>query len=161
MNVKVETCYGNVTLRYCYDCNSITNFYDAYDENGNHLGEIWNIPYFDEDDSDTMDCLIVAVETAIECNDICTPKIKEPEINKVFLLTVLEKIGNAATAQSHALSNMDKCIELKVNTVENFVSGLVKLGIKYKISDTDFICEVESDDKARHLCVTMKEVEVQ
>lgn len=51
-------------------------FYDAYDDNDHHLGELWNIPYCDEDDEESMDRLKDILETSIECNDIRIPSTK-------------------------------------------------------------------------------------
>lgn len=83
MEIKVETIYGIVILRLCYDCDSSSNFYDAYDDNDHHLGELWDLPYYDEDDDESMECLKVALETAIDSNDICIPydEEKEPKVH--------------------------------------------------------------------------------
>lgn len=85
MEIKIKTIYGNVNLRSCYDCDSSSDFYDAYDDNDHHLGELWNLPYYDEDDEESMECLKVALETAIECNDICAPRnMTQREIIKYY-----------------------------------------------------------------------------
>ena len=158
MKLKIETIYGNENLRSCYDCESSTDFYDAYDENDHHLGELWNLPYFDEDDEESLECLKIAIETAIESNDICTPseEKKEDEDNTVCLLTILERIGHISTAKSYAFSDMEKCRESKIITVQNYVASLVGHNLKYEVRDEDIICEVESEDKSRYLCVTMR-----
>jgi hypothetical protein len=162
MDIKIETIYGMVNLKSCYDCDSSSDFYDTYDENDHHLGELWNLPYFDEDDEESLECLRVALETAIEGNDICMPSVEEDEDedNTVCLLTILERIGHIATAQSHAFSDMEKCRESKIVTVQNYVALLVDHNVKYEVRDADVICEVESDDKSRYLCVTMRRAEI-
>ena len=158
MEIKIETIYGNVNLRSCYDCDSSSDFYDAYDDNDHHLGELWNLPYYDEDDEESIECMKIAIETAIECNDICTPseEKKEYEDNTVCLLTILERIGHIVTVQSHAFSDMEKCRESKIIIVQNYVASLVGHNVKYEVHDEDVICEVESEDKSRYLCVTMR-----
>lgn len=158
MEIKIEAIYGNVNLRSCYDCDSSSDFYDAYDDNDHHLGELWNLPYYDEDDEESIECMKIAIETAIECNDICTPseEKKEYEDNTVCLLTILERIGHIVTVQSHAFSDMEKCRESKIIIVQNYVASLVGHNVKYEVHDEDVICEVESEDKSRYLCVTMR-----
>ena len=159
MKLKIETIYGTVKLKLCYNCNSSSNFYDVYDENDHYLGELWNLPYFDEVDKESLECLKIAIETAIESNDICMPSVeeeKEDEDNTVCLLTILERIGYIVTAQSHAFSDMEKCRESKIITVQNYVASLVGHNVKYEVRDEDVICEVESEDKSRYLCVTMR-----
>ena len=158
MKIKVETIYGYVNLKLCYDCESSSDFYDVYDDNDHHLGELWNLPYFDEDDEESLECLKIAIETAIESNDICTPseEKREDEDNTVCLLTVLERIDHISTAQSHAFSDMEKCRESKIIIVQNYVASLVGHNLKYEVRDEDVICEVESEDKSRYLCVTMR-----
>ena len=79
MKIKVETIYGNVNLRSYYDCDSSSDFYNAYDDNDHYLGELWDLPYYDENDKESMEFLNVAIDTAIECNDICTPFDTEKE----------------------------------------------------------------------------------
>ena len=159
MKLKIETIYGTVKLKLCYNCNSSSNLYDVYDENDHYLGELWNLPYFDEVDKESLECLKIAIETAIESNDICMPSVeeeKEDEDNTVCLLTILERIGHISTAQSHAFSDMEKCRESKIITVQNYVASLVGHNVKYEVRDEDVICEVESEDKSRYLCVTMR-----
>lgn len=89
MEIKVETIYGNVNLKLCYDCDSSSDFYDAYDDNEHHLGELWDIPYCDEDDEESMDRLKDILETSIECNDIRTPSTKEKEDDLIYIITFL------------------------------------------------------------------------
>lgn len=163
MKIKIETIYGTVKLKLCYDCDSSSNFCDVYDENDHYLGELWNLPYFDEVDKESLECLKIAIETAIESNVICMPSVeeeKEDKDNTVCLLTILERIGHIATAQSHAFSDMEKCRESKIITVQNYVASLVGHNVKYEVRDEDVICEVESEDKSRYLCVTMRVAEI-
>ena len=77
MKLKIETIYGTVKLKLYYDCDSSSGFYDVYDENDHYLGELWNLPYFDEVDKESLECLKIAIETAIESNDICMPSVEE------------------------------------------------------------------------------------
>ena len=85
---------------------------------------------------------------------------KEDEDNTVCLLTILERIGHIATAKSYAFSDMEKCRESKIITVQNYVASLVGHNVKYEVRDEDVICEVESEDKSRYLCVTMRVAEI-
>ena len=156
MEIKVETIYGNVNLRSCYDCDSSSDFYAAYDDNEHHLGELWNLPYFDEYDEESIECLKVALETAIECNDIYTPSEEEKEDGLIYLITVLEYDNGCATAESYAYDSMEKCRGLKMIKANAFTEKCAKSELKYQGNDNDIICEIVTDDKSKYLRITMK-----
>lgn len=156
MVIKIETIYGNVNLRSCYDCDSSSDFYDAYDDNDNHLGELWNLPYYDEDDEESMESLKVAIETAIECNDICIPSEKEKEDEPIYLITVIECDNGCVVAESYAYNSMEKCKEAKMIRVCAFTEKCDEYELNYEVHDADAICEIMTEDKSKYLCITMK-----
>jgi len=156
MEIKIETIYGNINLKSCYDCDSSSDFYDAYDDNDHHLGELWNLPYFDEDDEESLEYLRVALETAIDGNDICMPSVEEEEDDLIYLITVLECNNGCATAESYAYDSMEKCKEAKMIRVNRFTEVCTEYGLKYEVHDADVICEIMTDDKSKYLCITMK-----
>jgi hypothetical protein len=160
MEIKIETIYGNINLRSCYDCNSSSDFYDTYDDNDHYLGELRNLPYFDEDDEESLECLRVALETAIDGNDICMPSVEEEEDYLIYLITVLECNNGCATAESYAYDSMEKCKEAKKVRVNNFTNECAESELNYEVHDADVICEIMTDDKSKYLCITMKSTTV-
>jgi hypothetical protein len=161
MEIKIETIYGNVNLRSCYDCDSSSDFYSAYDDNDNHLGDLWNLPYYDEDDEESMECLKDALEIAIECNDICIPSEEIPsddenEDDLIYLVTVLEYDNGCATAESYAYDSMEKCREAKIIRVNAFTEKCAEYELNYEVHDADVICEIMTENKSKYLCITMK-----
>ena len=89
MDIKIETIYGNVNLRSCYDCDSSSYFYDAYDDSDHYLGELWNLPYYENDDDELIECMKNMIESAIEFNDICIPSYEEKGEDLIYLITYL------------------------------------------------------------------------
>lgn len=158
MDIKVETKYGNVTLKSNSVC---SDFYDAYDDNGNQLGELWNLPKFDENDKGSIDRLKPFVENAIECQDIGNPSNNEEDSDMVYLMTILERIHTFATARSQAFYDMEKCKEVKAMTVKRYTDLLSKHCIKYEVRDAGVVFEVESNDKSRYLCITVSKEKIQ
>ena len=157
MEIKIETIYGNVNLRSCYDCDSSSDFYDAYDDNDHHLGELWNLPYYDEDDEESIECMKIALETAIECNDICIPSEEEKKDNLIYLITGLECDNGCAVADSYAYDSMDKCREEKMISVNAFTEKCAKQKLKYEVRhDTDELCDIMTENKSKYLQITMK-----
>jgi hypothetical protein len=156
MEIKVETIYGNVNLKSCYDCDSCSDFYTAYDDEDHYLGDLWNLPTYDEDDDESMECLKVALETAIESNDICTPSEEEKEDDLIYIITILESDNGYATAESYAYDSMDKCREAKVINVNTFIEKCAENELKYEVHDSDVICEIITEDKSKYLFITMK-----
>lgn len=43
--IRLETTYGIAILKSAYDCDTDESFYDVYDEDYNHLGEIYDVPF--------------------------------------------------------------------------------------------------------------------
>ena len=156
MDIKFETIYGNVNLLSCYDCDSSSYFYDAYDDSDHYLGELWNLPYYDEDDEESIECMKIALETAIECNDICTPSEEEKKDNLIYLITVLEHGNGYYTAESYAYDSMEKCREGKMIRVNVFAEKCDEHELKYEVHDADVICEIMTENKSKYLCITMK-----
>ena len=156
MDIKIETIYGNVNLRSCYDCDSSSDFYAAYDDNDHNLGELWNLPYYDEDDEESMECLKVALETAIECNDICIPSEKEKEEDLIYLITVIEYDNGCVNAESYAYDSMEKCREEKMNRVNSFAKMCAEHKLKYELQDDDVLCEIVTDDNSKYLGIITK-----
>ena len=76
MKIKIETCYGTVFLNECYDCDSCSAYYSVYDDEGNYLGDMWNV-FFNDIDDESIEALVTAVETAIDDNDIAIPSANE------------------------------------------------------------------------------------
>ena len=156
MKIKVETIYGNVNLRSYYDCDSSSDFYNAYDDNDHYLGELWDLPYYDENDKESMEFLKVAIETAIECNDICTPFDTEKENDIIYLITLLECYNGCTNVESYAYDSVDKCREAKMIIVNAFTEKCDKDGLKYEVHDADVICEIITDDESKYIHITMK-----
>lgn len=156
MKIKVETIYGNVNLRSCYDCDSSSDFYNAYDDNDHYMGELWDLPYYDENDEESMEFLKVAIETAIERNDICTPFDTEKENDIIYLITLLECYNGCTNVESYAYDSVDKCREAKMIIVNAFTEKCDKDGLMYEVHDADVICEIMTDDKSKYIRITMK-----
>ena len=156
MKIKVETIYGNVNLRSYYDCDSSSDFYNAYDDNDHYLGELWDLPYYDENDKESMEFLKVAIETAIECNDICTPFDTEKENDIIYLITVFECYNGCANIESYAYDSVIKCREAKMIIVNAFTEKCDKDTLKYEVYDADVICEIITDDESKYIHITMK-----
>ena len=163
MEKVFETSYGDVKIISRYDCSN-GSYYDAYDaENDNYLGELWNMPYWDDDDEDdSYGEFQVAIETAIENEDIKNPFDKidpVPNIPKqVYISNVLECTCGVCTAVATPYDSSEKCIENKLNAVNTFIASLD--GKDYDVYDADVICEVVTKDKSRYLCVTYKLADV-
>ena len=156
MDIKIETIYGNVNLRSCYDCDSSSYFYDAYDDSDHHLGELWNLPYYDKDDDELIECMKIMIESAIEFNDICIPSYEEKGEDLIYLITILEYANGCATAESYAYDSIDKCREVKTIRVNEFTEKCNEHELKYKVNDSDVICEIMTENKSNYLCITMK-----
>ena len=156
MEIKIETVYGNVNLKSCYDCDSSSDFYDAYDDNDHHLGELWNLPYYDKDDDELIECMKIMIESAIEFNDICIPSYEEKGEDLIYLITILEYANGCATAESYAYDSMDKCRKVKKIRVNAFTEKCNEHELKYKVNDSDVICEIMTENKSNYLCITMK-----
>jgi hypothetical protein len=163
MEKVFETSYGDVKIISRYDCSN-GSYYDAYDaETDNYLGELWNMPYWDDDDEDdSYGEFHVAIETAIENEDIKNPFDKidpVPNIPKqVYISNVLEFTCGVCTAVATPYDSREKCIENKLNAVNTFIASLD--GKEYEVNDADVICEVVTKDKSRYLCVTYKLADV-
>ena len=102
-------------------------FYDAYDDNDHHLGELWDIPYCDEDDEESRERLKDMLETSIEFNDIRTPSTKEKEDDLIYILTFLSycnKCNGYLNAESDAFDSMEKCRKAKHFLIEVFTEML-------------------------------------
>ena len=162
MEINVSTLYGDVILRSCYDVSTGSSFYDAYDEQGTHLGELWNMPWYDEDDPEIDEVYSVAVETAIDSNDIAIPMSKEIKPAEAYVATVCEKNGTCVMAYSELFDSMDKAREYKQNIITTFIERLTELNIRYDVSDADVICECrdEGNEYGMYLCVTLKLAEI-
>lgn len=142
MEIKVKTIYGNVNLKSCYDCDSSSDFYSAYDDNDHYLGNLWNIPYYDENDDESIACLTVALETAIECHEICIPSEDKNNYNgepeKIFIMPKsskrsLQEIDDTLVEYVHK----DSFIEKACDSIKHLLSGYIirnfHSGDSYKI----------------------------
>lgn len=156
MDIKIETIYGNVNLRSCYDCDSSSYFYAAYDDSDHHLGELWNLPYYENDDDELIECMKNMIESAIEFNDICIPSYEEKGEDLIYLITILEYANGCVSAESYAYDSMDKCREVKKIRVNEFTEKCNEHKLKYKVNDSDVICEIMTENKSNYLCITMK-----
>lgn len=156
MDIKIETIYGNVNLISGYDCDSSSYFYDTYDDSGNYLGALWNLPYYDKDDDELIERMKIMIESAIEFNDICIPSYEEKGEDLIYLITILEYANGCATAESYAYDSMDKCMEVKTIRVNEFTEKCNEHKLKYKVNDSDVICEIMTENKSNYLCITMK-----
>ena len=72
MEITINTAYGDVKLRTAYDC-EYGQYYDALDSNDNFLGEIWSMPYIDEDDPASIEKVKDIIETYITDGDLKMP----------------------------------------------------------------------------------------
>ena len=156
MDIKIETIYGNVNLISGYDCDSSSYFYDSYDDSGNYLGALWNLPYYDKDDDELIERMKIMIESAIEFNDICIPSYEEKGEDFIYLITILEYANGCVSAESYAYDSMDKCRELKKIRVNDFTEKCNEHELKYKVNDSDVICEIMTENKSNYLCITMK-----
>ena len=107
-----------------------------------------------------MDRLKVALETAIECNDICTPSEDEKKDNLIYLITVLECDNGCAIADSYAYDSMDKCREEKMIRINAFTEKCYKQKLKYEVHETDLICDIMTENKSKYLNITIKDTTV-
>ena len=156
MDIKIETIYGNVNLISGYDCDSSSYFYDSYDDSGNYLGALWNLPYYDKDDDELIERMKIMIESAIEFNDICIPSYEEKGEDIIYLITILEYANGCVSAESYAYDSMDKCREVKKIRVNDFTEKCNEHELKYKVNDSDVICEIMTENKSNYLCITMK-----
>ena len=156
MDIKIETIYGNVNLISGYDCDSSSYFYDSYDDSGNYLGALWNLPYYDKDDDELIERMKIMIESAIEINDICIPSYEEKGEDLIYLITILEYANGCVSAESYAYDSMDKCREVKTIRVNEFTEKCDEHKLKYKVNDSDVICEIMTENKSNYLCITMK-----
>ena len=156
MDIKIETIYGNVNLISGYDCDSSSYFYDSYDDSGNYLGALWNLPYYDKDDDELIERMKIMIESAIEFNDICIPSYEEKGEDFIYLITILEYANGCVSAESYAYDSMDKCREVKKIRVNEFTEKCNEHELKYKVNDSDVICEIMTENKSNYLCITMK-----
>ena len=156
MKIKVETIYGNVNLISGYDCDSSSYFYDSYDDSGNYLGALWNLPYYDKDDDELIERMKIMIESAIEFNDICIPSYEEKGEDLIYLITILEYANGCVSSESYAYDSMDKCREVKKIRVNDFTEKCNEHELKYKVNDSDVICEIMTENKSNYLCITMK-----
>ena len=156
MDIKIETIYGNVNLISGYDCDSSSYFYDSYDDSGNYLGALWNLPYYDKDDDELIERMKIMIESAIEINDICIPSYEEKGEDLIYLITILEYANGCVSAESYAYDSMDKCREVKNIRVNEFTEKCNEHKLKYKVNDSDVICEIMTENKSNYLCITMK-----
>ena len=156
MDIKIETIYGNVNLISGYDCDSSSYFYDSYDDSGNYLGALWNLPYYDKDDDELIERMKIMIESAIEINDICIPSYEEKGEDIIYLITILEYANGCVTAESYAYDSMDKCREVKKIRVNDFTEKCNEHELKYKVNDSDVICEIMTENKSNYICITMK-----
>ena len=156
MDIKIETIYGNVNLISGYDCDSSSYFYDSYDDSGNYLGALWNLPYYDKDDDELIERMKIMIESAIEINDICIPSYEEKGEDLIYLITILEYANGCVSAESYAYDSIDKCREVKKIRVNEFTEKCNEHELKYKVNDSDVICEIMTENKSNYLCITMK-----
>ena len=156
MDIKIETIYGNVNLISGYDCDSSSYFYDAYDDSDHYLGELWNLPDYDKDDDELIERMKIMIESAIEINDICIPSYEEKGEDLIYLIRILEYANGCVSAESYAYDSMDKCREVKNIRVNEFTEKCDEHKLKYKVNDSDVICEIMTENKSNYLCITMK-----
>lgn len=162
MDIKIETCYGNVTLQYCYDCDEMrAEYYEAFDDNGDCLGELWNVPYYDEDDEDcNIEDIVSFIEDAIDSCDIAMPMSIHKTVS-VVLVTVLETRGGFSFAYSNVFSNRDNAIEYKLNALRAFDESLSEEGVLRDIVDAGDVCEIKTaNQQQNYICITIKECDV-
>ena len=158
MNINVSTRFGDVVLQSCYDVSIGDAYYTAYDEAGNCLGELWNMPYYDEEDSDIDEIFTVAVETAIDGGDIAIPSFNK-ENNKpaeAYVVTICEKFDDSINAQSFLFNTMDKARECKQDSITAWIETMVEHKLRYDVKDLDVVCEGTTEDNSKYLCITIR-----
>ena len=96
------------------------------------------------------------IESAIEFNDICIPSYEEKGEDFIYLITILEYANGCTTAESYAYDSIDKCREVKKIRVNEFTEKCNEHKLKYKVNDSDVICEIMTENKSNYLCITMK-----
>ena len=102
------------------------------------------------------ECMKNMIESAIEFNDICIPSYEEKGEDLIYLITILEYANGCATAESYAYDSIDKCMEVKTIRVNEFTEKCNEHKLKYKVNDSDVICEIMTENKSNYLCITMK-----
>ena len=139
MEIKVETIYGNVTVKtiYNYDDSDRIISYSAYDDK-------------------TLGLLAKLVEIAIEANDICVPLLKEDTDKIVYVITILETNNGCSTAESRVYKSIEQCVDEKMKRLDEFYNDCEKSDTSYDEHDDGTICQVFTDNNSRYLCITIK-----
>lgn len=157
MEKVFSTIYGDIKLVTRYDT-SYGEYYDAYNESDIHLGELWDMPYYDEDDPDSEQDYIYKIQEAIDDGDLIHPLDAGIEpINttkQVYIINVLESNNGVCTAVATPYYTKEQCKQHKNKVVTEFIDSLNGAAIRFDDSDT--ICEVKTQDESRYLCVTYK-----
>ena len=156
MEIKVETIYGNVTVKtiYNYDDSDRIISYSAYDDNGKYLGDLSCVPEIYDDK--TLGLLAKLVEIAIEANDICVPLLKEDTDKIVYVITILETNNGCSTAESRVYKSIEQWIDEKMKRLDEFYDDCAKSDTSYDEHDDGTICQVFTDNNSRYLCITIK-----
>lgn len=160
MTEYISTSYGVVQLISRFDPDEGT-FYDVYDENDNHLGELDYVPSHDECDQDSMDRLKEHIEYSIDWGDIKNPMDSSIISEQVWIVTECERKGMTVTAASYPFKSEKGCKEKRNEIISAFIKSL---GDKeYETTDSDDgddqLTEIITNDQSRYLCVTYKFVE--
>jgi hypothetical protein len=156
MEINVSTIYGDIRLVYCYDVSKGT-FYTAYDECDNILGELWEMPYYDEEDKDESDAVFTnAVETAIDNGDISIPSNTKELERGIYTLTVCDQNSAGATAQSFVFSTMEKAKQHKQNIIVKYIEHRHTLGKQVDAVDDGEFAEVIVPNGTLRLTITIK-----
>jgi len=157
MTEYISTSYGVVKLISRFDPDEGT-FYDAYDEDGNHLGELDFVPSHDECDQESMDRLREHIEYSIDWGDIKNPMDSSIISEQVWIVTECERKGMIVTAASYPFKNEGDCKNKRKQIIDKFIKSLGDM--EYETTDSDDsddqLTEILAADQLRYLCVTYK-----
>lgn len=156
MEIKVETIYGNVTVKVNYDCNDSIDCYSVFDDNDNYLGDLCCVPEIYEVDDKTLELLEDLIEVAIEENNICAPTLKDDTDKIVYVVTILETNNGCSTAESRVYKSIEQCVDEKTKRLDEFYKDCEQSDTSYDAHDDGTICQVFTDDSSRYICITIK-----
>lgn len=160
MTEYISTSYGVVQLTSRFDP-MVGTFYDAYDDNGNYLGELSDVPSNDEGDQESIDRLKEYIEYSIDWGDIKHPMDASIISEQVWIVTECERKEMTVTAASYPFRSEDDCKNKRKQIIDKFIKSLGDN--EYETTDSDDsddqLTEIITADQSRYLCVTYKLIE--
>ena len=164
--IIVETTYGDVKLVKRYDVNTSSEFYSAYDEAENCLGELWhNLPAYDACTNqmemiDALEQFTDLVEDAIYDGTISIPLSKEQEPEKIWITTICIYKYGKALAYSDVFKTQDKALDYREDEAEKWIKAS---GAKLDRNSTyinGLFMEISDEQRNNVFTATTKETEI-